>query len=129
MAFMDKMKDNVLPLSASVLVAGIVFFTLSLLWAIRDSIKWINDTVLKGYFDTVNVWNWWILVISSIAIFMGGMYLYTYFRDSRSFNKLIDTSSKSTFRKNLDELEDLSWKLPSSFRKRLLEKKEQLKVK
>ena len=127
MSLTDELRDHVMPISTAVVAVSTIFLVLSLIWVMN--VEEAQVSVIEDYSEAVGAWNWWILVIALVGVFVGGYYLYSYIKDSRKFEKLIDTNSKATFLRNMEELDELSWELPGSYRERFYEKRAQFKIK
>lgn len=131
MAITDTLKDNIVPVCVVLIIVGSVFLTLSII-----TILVITDTVAKidiweglyGYIDYIGPWSYWVIFLAGASLAVGAGYLYSYVKDSREFEELIDTHSKKVFIKNYERLEELAWNLTSKHRERLYAKMDELKV-
>ncbi len=74
-------------------------------------------------------WTAWLSVIGPILI-LGGIWIVgDGVVKRREFNRLMDTTSKATFVRNLDRIEELAWLLSEEHERRVFERKRELRVK
>ena len=67
--------------------------------------------------------------IGGLLVMFSGWYLGDAIVKRRQFEKMLDSESKSEFLENLDELEEMAWKLSSKHEMRVMDKKEELGLK
>lgn len=109
--------QHVVPLSISILIAGLVLFV-------------IGSLDLMGIrFGEVGAWGYWLLGIGIVLLLIGVVWFLSYRVNVRKFNKLLEEKSKALFVKKMDDVEYLAWRLPSKFEERLLTKKKELGIK
>jgi hypothetical protein len=73
-------------------------------------------------------WVTWIAVIAPIGLIVAIWWLYDYVQKVRKLGRLMDTSSRAKFVRNMDDIEYLAWVLPRRFEKHVLEKKREFKL-
>ena len=108
------------------LIVGIIFLIIGILGFMPDyELPFFTDIV-----KDIGNWYWWFL-ITALFFFIPGSawFMYANISDRRRFNDLIDTDSKKVFVSNVDELEEIAFRLGSSYQEELFDKKEELKVK
>jgi len=121
-----KIKEFKIPLS-------LVFLAISLFASTIIAIYWFSLAILPTDFSSfINYTGNWVYYIFALSIIGDGYFIYLFFSTinaRRKFEELMNTDSKSNFVKNIRDLEMEARKLGPSFKKRLDEKKEQLKIK
>ncbi len=88
------------------------------------SIPLINEVVRD-----VGPWISWIAVIGPLLLIGGGWVLGDGILKRKEFNRLIGTTSKSAFVRNLDRLEQLAWLLSADHEEKVWERKRHFHVK
>ena len=89
-----------------------------------------NAPALQSIVEGLGVWIFWVAVAGITIVVGGGWYFIDTLRKEHEFNVLIDTTSKETFLRNRKRLEYLGyWVLPSSYERKLIKKKHELKIK
>jgi hypothetical protein len=73
-------------------------------------------------------WVTWIAVIAPIGFVVAIWWLYDYVQKVRKLGRLMDTSSRAKFVRNMDDIEYLAWVLPRRFEKHVLDKKREFKL-
>ncbi len=72
----------------------------------------------------------WEGFFAFLALLAGGFYFVDTIRKEREFERLVSTTSKELFVKNLKRLEELTYDhLPSAYQRRFLEKKREFRIK
>lgn len=72
----------------------------------------------------------WVGILGFFALLVGGYYFIDTIRKEREFERLVSTTSKEVFLKNLKRIEELAYyNLPSSYEKRMSEKKAEFRIK
>lgn len=84
---------------------------------------------LKRVHEDIGGWMIWLDIIGPIVFMVAVYYFVTTLRMMKEYEKLIDTKSKATFMHNQDRIEELAFGLTENHRRRLQEKKEELKIK
>lgn len=114
-----------LEISALLLVLGIFLMIVVLTGNLfPDS----SPDLLKRVHDDIGGWMIWLDVVAPILLIIAAYYFVTTLRMMREYERLIDTKSKATFIRNQDRIEELAFGLTKSHRRRLQEKKEELKI-
>lgn len=126
MALMRKIRENMIPISGTILVISLIgLFISSAYFFFLDSLP---DSI-KGICTAPGAWNYWIILFAIFGVIIGGWYLYDTVKKKRKFEELMDTNSRSKFTRNLPDLEDIAWYLGKDYEERLEEKKRKLRVK
>lgn len=72
----------------------------------------------------------WEAFLGLLAVLAGGFYFIDTIRKEREFERLISTTSKEVFVKNMRRIEELTYDhLPSGYERRFLEKKREFRIK
>jgi hypothetical protein len=119
-------REHTIVLSIIGLIIGIFLFaigTVGIFFADME-ISVISDIV-----DRIGYWYYWAFALALILTFASMYFMYMTVSDRNKFYDLIDTGSKATFVRNQDELEEIAFRLGSSYQEELFEKKRELKIK
>ncbi len=102
-----------------------VFFVIS-----ANDLVFHNQALIQGSVTLTFLGNWiyWVITLSFIFALFFFYEVYTIFKDTRTFYKLIQSDSKQTFVKNLRKLEKISRKLGPAFARELKNAKEKWNV-
>lgn len=72
----------------------------------------------------------WEAFLGFLTVLAGGFYFIDTIRKEREFERLISTTSKELFVKNMRRIEELTYEhLPSAYERRFLEKKREFRIK
>ncbi|MFO8110545.1 MAG: DUF3198 domain-containing protein [Thermoplasmata archaeon] len=91
----------------------------------------LNDYSPKPISDLnaiVGNWTYWFLVLGALLILFLGIYVYDRYSKIKEFKELINTQSKSKFRKNIARLETLALTLGPEYEEEFLEKEEEFGI-
>ncbi|HYY48654.1 MAG TPA: DUF3198 domain-containing protein [Thermoplasmata archaeon] len=113
-------------LSALILALGILgmVFSLTQYLVPRESPDW-----LKTIHAAVGAWVIWEAFFAFLAVLAGGFYFADTIRKEREFDRLISTTSKEVFVKNMKRIEELTYDhLPSAYERRFLEKRREFRI-
>ena len=115
-----------LELSSIVLVVGIIATVIAItgVYFPHESPDFLRDL-----HQDLGGWIYWFVVLGPLFLIGGGWYTIDIVRKRREFNKLIETTSKAKFVRNLDRIEYLAWSLSSDYEEKVWEKKQQFKIK
>lgn len=108
--------ERALEIAAGALLAGAIVTIVSALEIT------MHNTGLGNWAD-------WTLIIGLVVFVAGLWLLISYLKLTVQFEKLIQIDSRAEFKKSLDDVEYLAWRLPSKYEKRLMDKKEKLGIK
>jgi aspartokinase-like uncharacterized kinase len=114
-------------LSALILALGILgmIFSLTQMFAGAQSPDW-----LRSIHDAVGNYVVWEAFFGFLAVLAGGFYFVDTIRKEREFDRLISTTSKELFVKNMKRIEELTYDhLPSAYERRFLEKRREFRIK
>jgi hypothetical protein len=113
-------------LSALFLVLGVLAMVFSLTHYLipRESPDW-----LRSIHSAIGEYKVWELFLGFLAVLAGGFYFVDTIRKEREFERLISTTSKELFVKNMKRIETLTYEhLPSAYEKRFLEKRREFHI-
>ncbi|MFW6048310.1 MAG: DUF3198 domain-containing protein, partial [Candidatus Natronoplasma sp.] len=82
----------------------------------------------KAINNIIGAWTWWLLVVGIILIFIFTIMIYLRIKRLREFRDIFDTESKSKFRKNVVQIEELAIKLGPEFEEKVIEKEEEFNL-
>lgn len=88
-----------------------------------------SPDLLKRVHKDIGGWMIWLDVVAPIILVVAAYYFVATLRMIREYERLMDTRSKATFIRNQDRIEELAFNLTENHRRRLEEKKEELKIK
>jgi len=114
-------------LSALIFGLGVLgmFLTLGRYLFLVQSPDW-----LRSVYAGIGEYIFWVGVLGFFALVVGGWYFFDTIRKDREFNRLLATTSKEMFVKNLKRVEQLAYyDLPSAYEKRLDQKKREFRIK
>lgn len=114
-------------LSALIFALGILGTILSLtqILAGTQSPDW-----LQSIHRAVGEYVIWEAFLGFLTVLAGGFYFIDTLRKEREFERLISTTSKELFVKNMRRIEELTYEhLPSAYERRFLEKKREFRIK
>jgi len=83
---------------------------------------------LVGIIDGLGSWIYWLVLVGPICMIWGGWYIYDLSKTRKEFIELIESDSKSLFKKNLRDLEYAAYKLGNKYQIMLEEKKKDWKI-
>ena len=112
-----------LPASLLIFVIGLVFLISSVVWLFfRET----NLSLISNLSRFFGYWNYYLIVVGIVLLFVGGWYSYDYIKKKRYLLEEIKTERKSEFVKKRAELEAIVKKLPKKYERMLREKEEKL---
>ncbi|MEM0492547.1 MAG: hypothetical protein QXS02_01105 [Candidatus Thermoplasmatota archaeon] len=115
------MREYSLAFSIMLLVIGLFLFFMGLFY-------WVAKNLQIWLFRDIHEWNAYVLVFGLIVFGVGLYYLYLYVKRWKFINKELKTNKRSEFLKSRVEIEAMVKHLPSKYRKRVEEKKNQLGI-
>src|SRR5437879_3018448 len=85
---------------------------------------------LKPIHQAVGNYVSWEAFLGLLAVLAGGFYFIDTIRKEREFDRLVSTTSKELFVKNMRRIEELTYDhLPSAYERRFLDKKREFRIK
>lgn len=87
-----------------------------------------SPDLLKRVHQDIGGWMIWLDILGPIVLIVAVYYFVATLRMMREYEKLMETKSKATFIRNQDRIEELAFSLTENHRRRLQEKKEELKI-
>jgi hypothetical protein len=112
--------------SALVLAVGVLAMVFSLTQYLmpRESPDW-----LRSIHQAIGNYVFWEVIFGFFAVLGGGFYFVDTIRKEREFERLISTTSKELFVKNMKRIEQLTYDhLPSAYERRFLEKRREFRI-
>lgn len=113
-------------LSALFFFLGILamIFSLTQYFAAAQSPDWLRS--IHGAVGNYVIWEAFLGFLTLLA---GGFYFVDTIRKEREFERLISTTSKEVFVKNMKRIETLTYEhLPSAYERRFLAKKQEFRI-
>lgn len=94
------------------LIISLSFFIVSAIGIFLIDLDFFkNNEILQDFFNSIGAWNYWLFMVAiTFAVGCGWIFADLMLKLSK-FNKLINTTSKATFVRNQEEIENLAWKL------------------
>jgi aspartokinase-like uncharacterized kinase len=84
---------------------------------------------LRSIHEAVGNYVIWEAFFGILAVLAGGFYFVDTIRKEREFERLITTTSKELFVKNMKRIEELTYDhLPSAYERRFLEKRREFRI-
>lgn len=116
-------RNYMLPIGAAILVVGLALSLLAYwdMWSARPS--WY-----ESFLDAIpgqglnGDWNVFLRILGPVLVVTGAWYAGEQLVLRRRFDRMIDTTKKSEFVARRKDLEDLSRRLPTTYRSRIEEK-------
>jgi hypothetical protein len=87
-----------------------------------------SPDLLKRVHEDIGGWMIWLDILGPIVLIIAVYYFVSTLRMMREYERLMETKSKATFIRNQDRIEELAFTLTENHRRRLQEKKEELKI-
>lgn len=85
---------------------------------------------LQSIHAAIGAWIFWVGILGFFALLGGGYYFFDTIRKEREFERLLSTTSKETFLKNMGRMEELAYyHLPASYERQFREKKREFRIK
>jgi len=93
-------------------IISLIFFIVSAIGIFLIDLDFFkNNEILQDFFNSIGAWNYWLFMVAiTFAVGCGWIFADLMLKRSK-FNKLINTTSKATFVRNQEEIENLAWKL------------------
>lgn len=79
--------------------------------------------------DPLGNWIYWLAVMGPMGLTITLWWFSDYIIKSRKLKKLLETTSKAKFIKDLDDIEYLAWRLPKRYEVMVVKRKTELKIK
>ncbi len=113
-------------LSVIALVAGIILLVIGLLDVVLSS--YVPDSVTETT-SRMGGWTYWFLVLGGFTVLVFGWYMISRYRKIKEFKELLNSDSKSKFRKNIARIETLALSLGKSYEEKVMEKEREYNIK
>ncbi len=110
-----------------------LFFALGVLAVILSFTQYLMPTQsppwLQSIHHAIGQWAVWEAFLGLLTVLGGGFYFVDTIRKEREFERLVTTTSKEVFVKNMKRLEELTYEhLPSAYERRFLDKKREFHI-
>jgi len=79
--------------------------------------------------DVLGNWLYWLAAVGAFGLIFSVWWFADYIFKVRKLKRLIDTTSKAKFIKNIDSIEYIAWRLPNKYKTLMANKKRELRVK
>ncbi|MEF8831985.1 MAG: DUF3198 domain-containing protein [Candidatus Thermoplasmatota archaeon] len=126
MSWKTSYRQNEFVISIIAIMVGTVMLLIGLFGTFLSDYSPEGFTVMT---NAIGNWKWWLLVVGIILIFIFAIMIYLRIKRLREFKDLFETESKSKFRKNVVEIEELAIKLGPEFEDKVVEKEEEFNLK
>ena len=73
-------------------------------------------------------WSYWLILLGLLAAIAGGYYVYDHFSMISEFEDIMENKSRANFLKNLDRVEELAYRLGLSYERRVVDRKNQYRL-
>jgi len=126
----DLHQDYRFEISGALFVVGLILMFFAVLGYVPQARDWARGVAVLDYIlQALDRWIFWEAIIAAVVMLIGGLDFGDTVKKAREFEKLITTTSKESFLKNLKRIEDLaSNALPDRYWRRVERKKTELKV-
>jgi hypothetical protein len=126
----DIHQDFRFEISGALFVVGLLLAFFAILGYVPQAREWARGVaVLDVILNALGPWIFWETILASIVILIGGLDFADTVKKAREFEKLINTTSKESFLKNLKRIDSLATDaLPERYWRRVERKKTELKV-
>jgi hypothetical protein len=111
-----------------------LIFALGILGTIFSLTQYLAPTQSPDWLQSIHRWVGqyviWEAFLGFLSVLAGGFYFVDTIRKEREFERLISTTSKESFVKNMRRIEELTYEhLPSAYERRFLDKKREFRIK
>lgn len=111
-----------------------LFFALGILAMVFSLTQFLapaeSPDFLRTIHEAVGPYVIWEAFLGILVLLAGGFYFIDTIRKEREFERLISTTSKEMFVKNMKRIEELTYDhLPSAYERRFLRKKQEFRIK
>ncbi len=113
-------------LSILVFIVGLILLVIGLLDVVLSN--YMPESV-TDFTSSFGGWTYWFLLLGAFAVLVFGWYLFDRYRKIKKFNELIESSSKSKFRRNIAEIETLALFLGKEYEEKVIEKEREYNIK
>lgn len=86
----------------------------------------MSPAAITDMAEAVGNWIYWLFVLGIALVVIFSIYLVDRYRKIKEFHELIDTKSKSKFRKNIARIETLALSLGPEYEDKVMEMEEEL---
>jgi hypothetical protein len=110
-------------------IIGLVFLIISALGVFLIDYGFVKDSdFLQGFFDTIGNYIYWLFIGMVALTIAGGWIFIDLSMKLQKFNTLIKTTSKATFVRNQNEIEELAWRLGPKYMDEVSERKHKFRI-
>ena len=122
-------QKNKRSLWALIALVSLVIMLLGLLELLAYFDVGIPDWLEPPLMEHVGRGAWFFVFIGGITTILGWMYFHDYNKKHKRFEELMDTNSKASFLRNIVEIEELAIDLGPEYESRVIDKKNDLRIK
>lgn len=110
-------------------IVGLIFLIISGIGIFLGDIDFVKDNqFLNDFYNSIGDYNYWLFIgMVALTIAGGWIFVDAIFKLQR-FKKLIETTSKATFVRNQNEIEELAWKLGPKYQDMVFERKRKFRI-
>jgi len=126
----DIHQDFRFEISGALFVVGLFLVFLAILGYVPQAREWARGVAVLDYFlQALGPWIFWETIIAAVVMLIGGLDFADTVKKAREFERLINTTSKENFLKNLKRIKSLATDaLPERYYRRVERKMAELKV-
>ena len=126
----DIHQDFRFEISGALFVVGLFLVFLAVLGYMPQAREWARGVAVLDYFlQALGPWIFWEAIIAALVMMIGGLDFADTVKKAREFERLINTTSKENFLKNLKRIKSLATDtLPERYYRRVERKMAELKV-
>ena len=110
-------------------IVGLIFLILSSLGLFIGELDFVkNNDFLQGFYDAIGNYIYWLFIGMLTLTIAGGWIAFDLVFKLKRFNRLITTTSKATFVRNQNEIEDLAWHLGPNYMDIVQDRKRKFRI-
>ena len=110
-------------------IIGLIFLIISGMGIFLGDLDFVKDNqFLNDFYDSIGDYNYWLFIGMVALTIAGGWIFVDAILKLQKFNKLIQTTSKATFVRNQNEIEELAWKLGPKYQDMVYERKRKFRI-
>jgi hypothetical protein len=122
------LREYVLALSVLIIIPGIIFMIMGLVYNFFIKIAEPTNSVLHFIKDPIGIWNDYILVLGLIIFGIGVYYVYSYRKKRQFLLDELQTDKRSEIIKKRTKLEATVKHLPTKYQRMLAAKEDELNI-
>jgi hypothetical protein len=83
---------------------------------------------LDSFYTSIGDWNFWLFIVTITVVIACGWIFGDLMLKLSKFKRLINTTSKATFVRNQEEIEELAWKIGPKYMEIVNERKQKFRI-